>query len=82
MITLVERGAESSSMKESNSTGVLPRYYWNSNKKLGSNWVVTLEATITLVMRGDGCPNMKNQLVLEYYLVIIRIITRNQLVTG
>ena len=77
MITLRERGAESFNIKELNSTGVLPSYYWNSNKKLGSNWVVTLEATIALVMRGDGCPNMKNQLVLEYYPVIIRIVTRN-----
>ena len=64
-------------MNESNSTGVLPSYYWNSNKKLGSNWVVTLEATKTLVMRGDGSPNMKNQVVLEYYPIIIRIVTRN-----
>ena len=47
------------------------------NKKLVSNWIVTFEAILTLLMRGDGSPNIKNQVVLEYYPIIIRIVTRN-----
>ena len=43
MISLVESVTESSNMKESISTGILTSYYQNSNKKLVTNWVGTLE---------------------------------------